>query len=99
MPPAPASFGRLRFLRLMFLVAALLILGQSFRLQVLSHGFYVALADGQHDLFQKLFPERGRIYATGPDGSQQALLAANRKLSLVYAVPSAIKDPKRTAHL
>lgn len=93
-------FKRLRVLRFIFLAAGCLVVIQLFRIQVLSHGFYTALAEGQHDLFQKLFPERGRVYASSTKGGGTSyLLAANRKTSLAYAEPFRIKDPKPAAYL
>ncbi len=86
--------SRLRFIRLGFLLTGLIIMGQLFRIQVLSHGFYSALAEGQHEIFRHLFPERGRIYARdGMSGGQEFLLATNRTLNLLYAEPYRIKDP------
>jgi cell division protein FtsI/penicillin-binding protein 2 len=89
---------RLRLLRLVFLLAGLLIVGQLFRVQVLGHAFYAALAEGQHDLFKHLFPERGRIYARDRKfGGQEFLLATDRKLAVAYAEPFRVKDPRGTA--
>ncbi len=89
---------RLRFVRLGFLVVSLVIVAQLFRVQVLAHDFYSALAEGQHDLFRHLFPERGRIYAhDGGAGDQMFLLATNRKLNLLYAEPNHLKDPAAAA--
>lgn len=85
--------SRLRLVRLGFFLAGFVIIGQLFRVQVLAHDFYSALAEGQHDLFRNLFPERGRIYARdGGDSGQTFLLATNRKLSLLYAEPYRITD-------
>jgi len=86
--------SRLRLVRLGFFLAGFLIIGQLFRVQVLAHDFYSALAEGQHDLFRQLFPERGRIYARDGGGAddQTFLLATNRKLNLLYAEPYRIKD-------
>ena len=76
--------NRLRLLRLGFFLFGLLMVGQLFRVAVVSHEFYAALADGQHELFKKLFPERGKIYARDKkSGDQPFLLATNQKLSLV----------------
>jgi cell division protein FtsI/penicillin-binding protein 2 len=96
MHPNGGSPKRLRLLSLGFLALGMLIIGQLFRIQVLSHGFYAALAEGQHDLFKRLFPQRGRIYAQEKDG-QRFLLATNQKLALLYAEPFRIEDPKGTA--
>ncbi len=90
-------FQRLRLLRLGFLISGLLIIAQLFRIQVLSHSFYVALANGQHELFQKLFPARGKIYARDKRSDQEYLLATNQTLTLVYADPESVKDPKGEA--
>lgn len=90
--------NRLRLLRFGFLTVGLLLIGQLFRIQVLSHDFYVALAEGQHDLFQHLFPERGKIYARDRQSGDQAfLLATNRTLNLLFAEPFRIKAPINTA--
>lgn len=90
--------SRLRVIRLGFFAVGLVIVGQLFRVQVLQHDFYSALAEGQHDLFRQLFPERGRIYARdGGAGDQTFLLATNRKLNLLYAEPYRIKNPGMTA--
>ncbi|MFA5853993.1 MAG: penicillin-binding protein 2 [Patescibacteria group bacterium] len=90
--------SRLRLLRIGFFVVGLLLIGQLFRIQVLSHDFYVALAEGQHDLFQHLFPERGKVYARDrQSGDQTFLLATNRTLNLLFAEPFRIKNPINTA--
>ncbi len=86
--------NRLRLLRLGFFAVGLVIIGQLFRIEVLAHDFYSALAEGQHDLFQQLFPERGKIYARDhQSGDQTFLLATNRTLNLLYAEPFRIKNP------
>jgi len=86
--------SRLRVIRLGFFLFGLLILGQLFRVQVLENDFYVALAEGQHDLFRHLFPQRGKIYARDhASGDQEYLLATNRSLHLLYVEPFRLKDP------
>ncbi len=86
--------SRLRLVRIGFFAVGLLLVAQLFRVQVLSHDFYAALAEGQHDLFQHLFPERGKIYARDhQSGDQTFLLATNRTLNLLYAEPFRIKNP------
>ncbi|MBI4090377.1 MAG: penicillin-binding protein 2 [Candidatus Kerfeldbacteria bacterium] len=70
-------------------VAALAI--RLFSLQVLQHGFYTALAEGQHSLYQQLFPTRGKIFAVEKSG-QRFPLATNEPLTLVYANPSKLTD-------
>ena len=90
-------FGRLRLVGAGFLLLGLLIAGQLFRVQVMAHDFYSALASDQHDFIQRLFPVRGQILTRDPKTGEEHLLATNRKLALVYADPAEIKDPKTTA--
>lgn len=97
---APEEGGRrLKLLRAGFLIFGAVMVAQLFRIQVISHGFYAALAEGQRDIFQKLFPDRGRIYARDRKGGGEFLLAANQTLTTVFAEPFRIKDPKRAARL
>ncbi len=91
-----APVGRLRLLRIISVLIGILALSQLFRIQIMSHDFYAALADGQHDLFRKLFPERGKIYAHDGD-DKTFLMASNRQLSLVFAEPHRLEDPQDAA--
>lgn len=85
---------RLRVIRLGFFAFGLVILGKLFMVQVLGNDFYAALAEGQHDLFRHLFPQRGKIYAQDhASGDREYLLATNTSLNLLYAEPFRLKDP------
>lgn len=90
---------RLKALRIVFIVTGLVIVGQLFRIQVIGHGFYEALASGQHEIFRQLFPERGRILSKDGITGEEALLVTNRKLAVVFAEPFRIKNPEDTAML
>ncbi|MFA4872129.1 MAG: penicillin-binding protein 2 [Patescibacteria group bacterium] len=91
--------GRVKFLALLFVIFAILIVVRLFYLQVLRGGFYAALALGQHELYKKLFPERGSIYVIEDNGRDKSLfpLVTNRQLNLLYAVPAKIANPEETA--
>jgi stage V sporulation protein D (sporulation-specific penicillin-binding protein) len=91
--------GRIKFLAVFFIVCACIIVLRLFDLQVLRGGFYATLAVGQHELYQKLFPERGSIYVVESDGNAQTLfpLVTNRELHMLYAVPKDIEEPEETA--
>lgn len=81
-----------------FMVFAVLLGLRLFTLQVLQHAFYTALAADEHQLSQWLLPTRGQILVHDPDSSTGVYpLAANRTLSLLYAVPKQIVDPIATA--
>ncbi len=73
-------------------VFVVLIVVRLFSLQILQHGFYQALAEGQHSLYEQLFPTRGKIFATERVSPQLFPLATNEPLQLVYANPSRITD-------
>lgn len=91
--------GRIKFLAVFFIVCSVVIVFRLFDLQVLRGGFYAALAVGQHELYQKLFPERGSIYVVENDGNKQTLfpLVTNRDLHMLYAVPKDVENPEEMA--
>lgn len=89
---------RLQVFRALFLVAALLIVFRLFRVQVVDHGFYEALASGQHDIFRELLPERGEIFVRDRDGTLFPV-ATNRELFTIWADLRKIDNPTRTARL
>lgn len=75
------------------------IVARLFSLQVLEHGVYQALAEGQHSLYEKLFPKRGKVYVTDRGGTGVFPLATNEPLTLVYADPSKLTEsPEVIAH-
>ena len=90
---------RITVLAVFFIVFSLCILVRLFDLQIIRGGFYAALAAGQHDLYQKLFPERGSIYVSENTAIGNSLfpLVANQKLSMLYAVPISIENATDTA--
>ncbi|MDD5043201.1 MAG: penicillin-binding protein 2 [Patescibacteria group bacterium] len=81
-----------------FLVSVFVIL-RLFQLQVLQHSFYSALASGQHEIYQKLFPERGKIYTQDTRAGREELFpaATNKDFYLVYAEPKNVINPDQTA--
>lgn len=93
------KYGRIKLLAVFFVAASIIIIIKLFYLQVLRSSFYEALAIGQHELYKKLFPERGSIYVVENNSSQTTLfpLVTNRDLHMLYAVPSKIENPRDTA--
>lgn len=77
------------------IITAVIVL-RLFSLQVLQYGFYRALAEGQHSLYEQLFPTRGKIYMTERGSDSLFPLATNEPLTLVYANPSHITDDPET---
>ncbi|OGL94397.1 hypothetical protein A3H12_03190 [Candidatus Uhrbacteria bacterium RIFCSPLOWO2_12_FULL_47_9] len=85
---------RMDALRSVFLLFAVLIILKLFFIQVVQHENYAALANGQHEIFQKLYPERGQVFVH--DGDSLTPVITNQQLAFVYADPRYVKDPNAT---
>ncbi|MBI4600010.1 penicillin-binding protein 2 [Candidatus Uhrbacteria bacterium] len=103
-------FDRITFCRCILFVVLSILIARMFTLQVLGYANYKAAADGEHQFFQKIYPERGSIYLRERDDSSgigkylidlegEKLFPAvtNRDYKLVYAVPKSIADPVKVA--
>ncbi|MFA5029300.1 MAG: penicillin-binding protein 2 [Patescibacteria group bacterium] len=90
---------RIRLLAIFFIVFGFLAIVRLFDLQILKGSFYTALASGQHELYQRLFPERGSVYVIEKEGNKETLfpLVTNHDLYMLYAIPKEIVDPEETA--
>lgn len=77
-------------------VAGILIL-RLFFLQVLEHGFYEALATGQHEMFARLSPERGDILLKDRFEEKYYPAATNQQLTVIYSDNRKITDPTGAA--
>lgn len=91
--------GRIKFLSIFFIIFSIIIIFKLFDLQILKGGFYTALASGQHELYQKLFPERGSIYVMEKEGDKKTLfpLVTNQELEMLYIVPKEIENAAEVA--
>ncbi len=88
-----------RFLLFRYLlggVAAFLVLRMSV-LQVIENDFYEALASGQHEFFQQLFPERGDILLRDRFEEKYYPAATNQQLTLIFADTRRVEDPRTAA--
>ena len=72
-----------------------------FILQILRYDYYCDLAQGQHQLYKTLFPQRGEIFMQDLSGKQRDEenhyypLAINKEFQRVYLVPNDILDEKK----
>ena len=91
---------RIVILTVFFVLFGIIISLRLYNLQVHDHEYYTALASGQHEIFRQLYPTRGAIYVKDEqgklvdDGQDYFPMALNKSLNLLYAVPSAVKDPE-----
>src|SRR4030042_6152720 len=89
---------RMKLLVYCFILVAILMIAILFDFQVLKFDFYAALASDQHEIYQKLFPERGTIYLEDKELSvltnQDNLypVALNKDYNLVYAQPKYLES-------
>lgn len=70
-------------------------------LQVNKYDLYTALAEGQHQIYSKLKPERGEIFMTnykeGLNQEELYPLATNKDFALLYAVPKDMQNAENVA--
>ncbi|MFA6594562.1 MAG: penicillin-binding protein 2 [Candidatus Buchananbacteria bacterium] len=91
--------GRITVLSVVFLIVSVVLAGRLFDVQILRGAFYTALAADQHEIYQKLFPERGSILAQEKVGDKSVSypLVTNRAMHVAYAIPKEIEDATSTA--
>lgn len=90
---------RITLLSVLFLILAAVIVGRLFFLQIIKGQAYAVMASDQHELYKKLFPERGTIYVVEGEGKNRALypLVTNRKMYVVFVSPKEIEESTTTA--
>lgn len=97
------SPARIISLYIIFGFGALCIIIRLFVLQIIEHGTYEAIASGQYEIFQELYPTRGSIYLHDDNSinlnGEESLypLATNKITYEVYAQPKFITNPEETA--
>lgn len=97
---------RINVFALFVFIFSLLIFLKLCKLQIFDYSFYDALASGQHQIFKKLFPQRGEIYIhnslTEADDNADIYgglypVAVNKKYDFIYAEPNKIEDAEAVA--
>ncbi len=73
-----------------FLLIALAMLARLFVLQILEHNYYSTFALSTHEIYKRLYPERGQIYFQDSRDGSTYPAAINRQYHLLYAVPTEI---------
>lgn len=70
-----------------------------FAVQIGQCDLYTALASSQHQVYNQLSPERGKIFLSENINGQEKLypLATNKDFAMVYAVPKEITNPRELA--
>ncbi len=92
---------RIYLLMVIIIIFSSGVLTRLFILQIIQYDYYHALAQGQHQLYKTLFPERGEIFLQDLSSKQRygeddyCPLAVNKKFKRVYLVPSDIADEEK----
>ncbi len=81
------------FLYTVVVFAAIIIL-KLFIIQVMDHDVYRALASGQHNIFQKLYPKRGQVFVHDNKDGRLISVITNQQLGFVFADPRHVEDAK-----
>ncbi|MBI4812294.1 penicillin-binding protein 2 [Candidatus Falkowbacteria bacterium] len=89
--------ARVEAFRLFILFFAAVIGVKLFVLQIIDHGFYQALASGQHEILRELIPERGDVFIHDYKDESLVPLATNQRLAFIYADPRKIIEPDETS--
>ncbi|MDP3900755.1 MAG: penicillin-binding protein 2 [bacterium] len=74
------------------------ITGRLAVLQIVNHGFYGALAQGQQNLTEPQWGERGSIFLQGRRG-ELVPVATTRETALVFLSPPEVENPEETAQV
>lgn len=91
----PQKTGRLTIVLWGGIFFALMIIGRLGIVQVMKHGYYVALAQDQHEVVQNLTARRGEIYFQEYGSNDLFPAAVNQRLYLLYAVPKQVTEDER----
>ena len=95
--PKEREHDRITFMIVAVFLFSLVLVFRLFTLQVIEHPFYAAMAEGQHEFYEKLIPERGEIFVHSHRLSAELFpIAMNRTLYLLYANPKHMKQAEKT---
>lgn len=85
--------NRINFLIAIVFLFGILIIFKLYNLQITSHELYIMRADDQHQIYNKLEPQRGEIFIASYSGGQETLypFATNKDFAIIYAIPREIE--------
>ncbi|MEA2064758.1 MAG: penicillin-binding protein 2 [Patescibacteria group bacterium] len=89
--------NRLNIVLAVIFLFNVLIVVKLFNLQIVNGEFFQELAEGQHNISQKLIPKRGKILLENPNSNELYPIAINQNLALVYADPRKIENSEEAA--
>ncbi len=84
--------NHITIIAVVFLIIALAITARLFVLQILEHNYYSTFALSTHEIYKRLYPERGQIFFVDSRDGKEYPAAINRQYYLLYAVPTEIPE-------
>jgi len=84
--------SRIHVVAVVFCIAFAMVAFRLFVLMVWQHSFYTALANGSHETYAELFPERGTIFVQSEVTGETFPIALNRDVYLMFADTREIHD-------
>ncbi|MFA6486033.1 MAG: penicillin-binding protein 2 [Candidatus Magasanikbacteria bacterium] len=90
MPHSGRNDNSITVLAVVFLLLSIAIVARLFVLQILEYSYYSTLALDTHEIYKKLYPERGSIYFQDTRSGDIYPAAVNKEYFLIYAVPKDI---------
>ncbi|MCX6793009.1 MAG: penicillin-binding protein 2 [Candidatus Falkowbacteria bacterium] len=95
-----SSPNRVALVATLVFLLALALIGRLAYLQIIDHGHYSSLAEGQHNTSYELLPDRGKIFIQENslvNNSGLYPIAINKEFALIYAIPKNIENAEDTA--
>ncbi|TSC94845.1 MAG: cell division protein FtsI (penicillin-binding protein 3) [Candidatus Berkelbacteria bacterium Athens1014_28] len=92
-----SEMWRIYILTVVIFLVSGIIIARLYCLQVLAYENYSEIAQGQHQIFKELIPDRGEIFLKDKNEKRYPL-AINRDYPMVYAVPREISDREKVAY-
>lgn len=89
--------GHITAIAVIFFIIAAVILSRLFVLQILEHNYYSTLALSTHEIYKRLYPQRGQIYFRDSRNDKIYPAAINRPYHLLYAVPKEIPSEQASS--
>jgi len=91
--------NRINLLIAIVFLFGLVIVFKLYSLQISKHELYLAKADSQHQIYNKLEPERGEIFMVDYERGEEVLypFATNKDFALIYAVPAEMENAQDKA--
>ncbi len=95
--PRSSLNSRIAFLKMLFFVLVLIIIGRLFYLQVLKYDDYKILAQMRHSSIEEIAPNRGTIYVQDTKNNNALVpIAQNQEFYLFYGIPAVIENVTST---